>query len=122
MATATSGRGGVNLQNWINLVCAVLLFISPWVLGFAGDIMAARTAWVGGIVIFVMALAAIAQFAEWEEWIALIAGALVVISPWALGFAGVHYALAACVVLGIIVVLSSISELWVIHNSPMTAR
>jgi hypothetical protein len=112
----------VNVQNWINLVCAVLLFISPWVLGFAGDLLAARTAWVGGIVIFVMALAALAQFTEWEEWIALIAGALVIISPWALGFAAVHTALAACLVLGIIVVLSSISELWVIHNSPMTAR
>jgi len=59
-------------------------------LGFPGDLMAARTAWVGGIVIFVMALASLVQFAEWEEWIALIAGALVIISPWALGFAAKH--------------------------------
>ena len=68
MAMETSARlGEKNVQDWINVVCAVLLFISPWVLGFSGALMAARTAWVGGIVIFVMAVAAMIQFAEWEE-------------------------------------------------------
>ena len=62
------------------------------------------------------------QFSEWEDWIALIVGVLVVISPWVLGFAAVHAAMAACVVLGVIVVLASISELWVVHNPPATAR
>jgi hypothetical protein len=31
------------VQDRINLVCGALLFISPWVLGFAGDMAAART-------------------------------------------------------------------------------
>ena len=101
---------------------AVLLFISPWVLGFSGELMAARTAWVGGIVIFVMAVAAMLQFAEWEEWVALIVGILVLISPWVLGFAAVYAALWTCVVLGIIVALSSVSEIWVVHHPAITAR
>jgi uncharacterized membrane protein HdeD (DUF308 family) len=123
MAMETSWRAGQkSVQDWINLICGALLFISPWALGFYGDLVAARTAWVGGIVIGVMAIAALVRFAEWEEWVALIVGALVVISPWALGFYGVTYALAACVVLGLIVVLASISELWMVHNSPMTAK
>ena len=123
MAMETSARlGEKNVQDWINVVCGVLLFISPWVLGFSGELMAARTAWVGGIVIFVMAVAAMLRFAEWEEWVALIVGILVLISPWVLGFAAVYAALWTCVVLGIIVALSSISEIWVVHHPAITAR
>jgi len=33
-----------------------------------------------------------------------------------------HYALAACVVLGVIVPLASISEIWVVHHPAITAR
>ena len=91
MAMGTSSRGGEkNVQDWINLVCGVLLFISPWALGFSGDLMAARTAWVGGIVIFVMGVAALVQFAEWEEWVALIVGVLVIIRPGSWDFAAIH--------------------------------
>ncbi len=35
------------LQDGINLVLAACLFVSPWVLGFAGEQVAARTAWAG---------------------------------------------------------------------------
>ena len=117
MATNASSRGSEkNVQDWINLICGVLLFISPWVLGFSRDLMAARAAWVGGVIIFVMGVAALAQFVEWEEWVALIVGALVVISPWVLGFTMVHAAVWSCVVLGVIVVLSSIWGLWIVHH------
>lgn len=123
MAIGTSTRPSErNVQDWINLICGVLLFISPWALGFSGELMAARTAWIGGIVFFVLAVAALVQFAEWEEWVELIAGALVVIAPWVLGFATVHAALWSSVVLGIIVVLSAIWELWAVHHPAVTAR
>ena len=37
MAIGTSSRGARrNVQDWINLICGVLLFISPWALGFPG--------------------------------------------------------------------------------------
>src|SRR5277367_160993 len=111
MANSASLRGGEkNVQDWINLISGVLLFASPWALGFAGDPMAARTAWIGGVIIFVMGVAALMQFAEWEEWVALIVGAVVIISPWVLRFATVHAAMWSCVVLGVIVALSSRSE------------
>jgi uncharacterized membrane protein HdeD (DUF308 family) len=123
MASGASSRGGErNVQDWINLICGVLLFLSPWALGFSGDLTAARTAWVGGVVIFVMAVATLVQFAEWEEWVELVVGALVVIAPWVVGFAAVHAALWSCVVLGVIVVLSSISELWAVHHPAVSAR
>jgi uncharacterized membrane protein HdeD (DUF308 family) len=117
MANGASLRGGEkNVQDWINLICGVLLFISPWALRFSGHVLAARTAWVGGVIIFLMGVAALAQFAEWEEWVALVVGVLVVISPWVLGFAAIHAAMWTCVVLGIIVALSSISEIWTVHH------
>jgi uncharacterized membrane protein HdeD (DUF308 family) len=117
MPNSASLRGGEkNVQDWINLVCGVLLFVSPWVLRFSGDPMAARAAWIGGVIIFAMGVIALMQFAEWEEWIALIVGALVIISPWALGFAAIQAAMWSCVVLGVIVVLSSISEIWAVHH------
>jgi uncharacterized membrane protein HdeD (DUF308 family) len=123
MASGASMRGGErNVQDWINLICGVLLFLSPWALGFSGDLTAARTAWVGGVVFFIVALGAMVQFAEWEEWIELVVGVLVIIAPWVLGFAAVHAALWSCVVLGVIVVLSSISELWAVHHPAISAR
>ena len=117
MAINASSRGSEkNVQDWINLICGVLLFISPWALGFSKDPMAARAAWVGGVIIFVMGVAALAQFVEWEEWVALIVGALVAISPWALRFTMVHAAAWSCVVLGVVVVLSSVWGLWAVHH------
>ena len=122
MANSALLRGGEkNVQDWINLICGILLFLSPWALRFSGDAMAARTAWVGGVIIFLMGLFALLQFAEWEEWVALIVGVLTIISPWALGFAAIQAATWSCVVLGIIVVLSSISEIWAVHHSTAIA-
>jgi len=122
MPIETSWRGGKSVQDWIMLICGVLLFISPWAMGFTADMAAARAAWVGGIVIAVMAIAALVQFAEWEDWIALIAGVLVIIAPWALGFAAAHYAAWAFVVLGLIVALASVSEIWMLHSPQRLAR
>jgi hypothetical protein len=119
MTFETSGRGG-SVQDWVNFICGVLLFISPWALGFSGDIMAARTAWVGGVVIGVMGLAALVQFAEWEDWIAMVAGVLTIIAPWVFGFAAVHFALWACVILGFVVAIASVSEIWMVHHSAQT--
>jgi hypothetical protein len=48
-----------------------VLFISPWALACSGNMTAATTAWVGGVVIAIMGLAALIQFAEWEDWVAL---------------------------------------------------
>lgn len=123
MPNEASLRGAdKNVQDWISLVCGALLFVSPWALGFAGDLMAARTAWVGGIVIGAMAIAALVQFAEWEEWVTLVVGLAVAVSPWVLGFAALHHALAVCVVLGLIVALASVTEIWAVRHTAAIAR
>lgn len=116
MPIETSGRGGRSVQDWIMLVCGVLLFVSPWAMGFSADSGPARAAWAGGIAIAAMAITALVQFAEWEDWVALVAGVLMIAAPWMIGFAGMAYAVWAFVVLGLIVALASISEIWTLHH------
>ena len=115
MALETSWNVRKSVRDWINLICGVLLFISPWALGFSGAMTAAMTAWVGGLVIAIMGLAALIQFAEWEDWVALVAGVLMIVAPWIIGFAAVGYAAWAFVMLGLIVAVASVSEIWMIH-------
>ncbi|MGO9391474.1 SPW repeat protein [Rhodoblastus sp.] len=105
-----------HFQDYANLVLGVLLFLSPWALGYANTEMAARTAWIGGIVIAILALAAIVNFAEWEEWLTLLMGAAVLVSPYLLGFSDVRNAVAAHNVIGLLVVLASGWELWTVHH------
>ncbi len=122
MLGETSGRGGKSVQDWIMLVCGVLLFLSPWAMGFSSDMGPARAAWAGGVVIGAMAIAALVQFAEWEDRVALIAGVLMIVAPWVLGFAAMHAAMGAFVVLGLVVALASVSEIWMLHNHAEAAR
>jgi len=69
-----------------------------------------------------MAIAALVQFAEWEEWVTLVVGLAVAVSPWVLGFAALHQALAVCVVLGLIVALASAAKIWSLRHPAAIAR
>ena len=82
-------------QDGVNLLLAIWLFISPWVLQFypgaaTGVMAAAWNAWILAIVIGVFAIAALVKTQPWEEWINLIAGAWVFASPWVLHFNAGH--------------------------------
>ena len=106
-------------QDWINLVLAALLLVSPWVLGFEMERVAAWHACIAAIVIAGFALAALTAFAEWEEWINLALGIWVAIAPWALGFADIANATWAHLVLGLLVAAAAAWELWQVrHEQP----
>ena len=104
------------MQDWANFVLAVLLIISPWVLGFASDVPASATAWISGIVIGILAIAAIVKVAEWEEWVNFVLGIWLVVAPWVVRFSGDTSAMRAHVVLGVLVALASLWEIWTIHH------
>jgi uncharacterized membrane protein HdeD (DUF308 family) len=122
MATVSDGRWATTVPDWISLVCGMLLFASPWALGFADDAAAAWTAWASGIVVGVLAIAAVSRFAPWEEWLQMLAGLWIIAAPWVVGFAAVTVAVAAFVVLGIVVALSSVAELWAVRHPTALAR
>lgn len=108
-------------QDWVNLVLAVWLFISPWVLSFhpggtEASVPAAWTAWVLGIVIAVFSIAALARAQPWEEWINLIAAVLLFISPLVLGYHAV--AMAAMWNALIVGALVFILAIWDLNTQP----
>jgi hypothetical protein len=100
-------------QDWVNLVLAIWLFISPWVLQFGSGVSTAQPgaegpggpvaivsnaawdAWVLGVIVFLVSLSAVGRMELWQEWFNLLLGAWIFAAPWALGFAGGTYAAAA---------------------------
>ena len=103
--------------DWINLVLAVILFLSPWIFGFpAGP--ASVNAMIAGIVIGVVAIAALVSFGQWEEWVNLILGIWVVISPWVLAFSSTASASWVQVIIGLAVAILAAIELWTMTRNP----
>ena len=94
------------------------LFLTPWIFGFVPNTAASWNAWLSGVAIGVIALAALLAFAEWEEWISLLLGVWVAVSAWAVGFAIHATPTWVHVVTGIFVAVVAGVRLWFIHRSP----
>ena len=107
---------GRKTQDLINLVLAVWLFISPWIIGFAAETHAAWNAWIVGVVLGALAVATLSVFAEWEEWVNLVLGLWLIVSPWLLGFMANTNAMATHVVLGVLVIAASAWAVWDVHH------
>jgi hypothetical protein len=105
----------------VNLVLGAILFIAPWLFGFADHATAAWNAWITGVVIVALAVAAIFAFAEWEEWVNLVVGLWVLVAPWILGFAANPVAMWSHVVVGLVVAALSAGAGWYVHRNPPRA-
>jgi hypothetical protein len=94
-----------NWQDLLNLLLAIWLFFSPWVLqfgghastaqpapGFAAAQAATANAWWLGVIVFLVSISALMRMQLWQEWLNLILGAWIFIAPWGLGFYGLHAA------------------------------
>ncbi len=108
MATRVSGGTSSTMwTRWIDLIAGVLLFIAPWVLGYAGNSPANWSSWVLGALIAIFAI--IGLFSEaagtWTQWICGICGILAFIAPWVLGYTNISNAFYASLVLGAIAVI-----------------
>ena len=101
----------------VNLILGVFLFFSPWFFHFAPG-AESWNAWVAGIVIAALSIAALSAFAEWEEWLNLIVGLWILVSPWALKFSGSTNAMRTDVIVGLIVAVIAAIELWMLHRTP----
>jgi hypothetical protein len=99
-----------------NLVLGAILFFSPWLFAFASGVQT-QNAYITGLAIVVLAIAALAAFAVWEEWLNLIVGLWAVVSPWVLGFQGTT-AMTVHVVIGILVAILAAVELWMMYQNP----
>jgi general stress protein CsbA len=101
-----------------NLVVGMGLFISPWLLGFAGSSGPARNAWIVAVALVVISFAEIAAFAEWEEWVSLLLGVWLMAAPWTLGFTGDHNAFWIHLVFGALMAAVSFWAIWDYRHEP----
>ena len=115
---AISFTEGKTAQDWINLVLAVCLFISPWVVGFLVETNPTLNAWIVGVVLAILALATLSVFAEWEEWANFVLGLWLIASPWVLGFATNTDAMWTHVILGVLVAAVSAWAIWGHRQAP----
>jgi hypothetical protein len=99
----------------VNLALGAWLFLTPWVLGFA-ELAASWNAWLSGVLIGALAIAALAAFYEWEEWVNLALGAWVAISPWVVGFATNITAMGAHLIVGVLVAIIAAVRLWIFYH------
>jgi uncharacterized membrane protein HdeD (DUF308 family) len=106
------------LTDVVNLMLGAWLFLSPWIFGFVSTTAASWNAWLSGIVIAGLAIAALVAFAEWQEWVNLIAGIWAIVSPWLVGFSANATAAWVHVVVGVIVAAIAAVRLWLIHQGP----
>lgn len=88
-------------QDSVNFLLGLGLFLSPWALGYGTEGSAALSAHIVGVIIAVMALAALFAFRIWEEWISAVLGAWLIVAPWVLNFSGNSVATRTHVLIGI---------------------
>jgi hypothetical protein len=104
-----------NQTNLINVVFAAMLFLSPWLLGFSYE-TAGLNAWASGLLLGLFSVLAILSYSEWEEWIDLALGAWILGSPWLLNFPADSAATKVHVMIGLIVTVLPVVELWKEHH------
>ena len=123
-------------QDWANLILAIWLFISPWVLQFGAGLApapagaetgplaevsrAAWNAWVLGVIVFLVALSAIGRMEAWQEYINMVLGAWTFVAPWALGFTPLGRASWDHWIVGALIFLISLWSLSAARPEPLT--
>jgi SPW repeat len=102
----------------VNLVLGAWLFLSPWILGFDPQTAVSWNAWLSGVVVAGLAVAALAAFAEWQEWLNLLVGIWVAFAPWVVGFSANAAATRNHLVVGVIVAVVAAVRLWFLRQGP----
>jgi len=100
----------------INLILGAGIFLSPWLFGFASEVTASWNAWLSGVIIAGLAIAALAAYADWEEWLNLAVGLWVAVSPWLVAFSATTTALWVHLIGGVAVALIAAGRIWFGHR------
>jgi len=104
-------------QDWVGLALGILMFLSPWLLGFAGSAYAAASAWILGVATVVLfAVALFKPEHQWEEWGNLGLAVLLILSPSVLGFTPALGAAYSHWILGVLIGLDAIWALYEIQG------
>lgn len=85
--------------------------------GFAAESPTNWNAWLSGILIATIAVAALAIIAEWQMWAALASGIWVAVSPGVLYFSAKAMVTPLYIIAGILVAAAAALRLWHLHRS-----
>ena len=96
------------LPDKINVVLGSVLFLSPWLFGFADVQSAAMSAHIVGAIIVLISIIEMIAFRMWEEWIGAAAGVWLLFAPFILGFNTHVAALGTHIMFGLVVILFAI--------------
>lgn len=121
MPDNTNRKTGELAVDVLSVIAGALLFLSPWLFGFAAEAAASWNAWIIGALIAAVAVGALVRFRAWEEWVNLILGVWSFAAPWLLGFAGIAAAVTIHMVVGGLVAVFAAYELWTSRNRPLSA-
>lgn len=111
------------LLDWSDLFIGFILFISPWALGFSDIDVAAWNAWIAGLIIAIAATYSLfVALKEWEHWNGVILGIWLMAAPFMLGFAPIKSAAAVHLVLGALLIVSEVREIWTYRHHPHDDR
>jgi SPW repeat len=105
----------VRLCDVANLLLSGILFFSPWLFDLSSGAQI-QTASTVGVLIAVLSIAALAAFAVWEEWLNLLAGLMLIVSPWLLGFQD-SQAMSVDVAIGMSVAALAAFEAWYLFEA-----
>ena len=109
-------------QDWVTLILGVWLIASPWLLSFSTMHVPSYNAWIVGIVLAVLSIAALARVQPWEEWINMLLGIWLLISPWVLGFSTNSTVTWNAVIVGILAFVAAVWELNEIRQDHLTTQ
>jgi hypothetical protein len=103
MATVgTMPRKG-DWEDVANIIFGFFLVLTPWLLDYSELVVPAYNAWIAGVVIMAISLAAILKFTRWEEYLNIAVGLWLAVSPFLLGYWGEDLMTGTHVGVGILV-------------------
>ncbi len=109
---------------WATGILGILMIIAPFVLGFSGNPSALWSGIIlGAITLIVSLIKAFSHNAStWEYWLTGLMGILAIIAPFVLAFTVLPAAEWSLIVLGVITLILSVVQLYMMRTAPTTDR
>jgi hypothetical protein len=111
-------RSELTAIDLVTALSGLFLLIAPWLVGLGDAQTASWNAWVCGLAIGALAIAALNELYEWNEWADLALGLWTAIAPWVLGLAGIAAAMRTHMIVDLAVAALAASELWFLCSNP----